>query len=177
VDQHIGVFENDFHAFGVGDEVGGQVAAVELESFNDFEVGFEAFPFFDGDHTILADLFHGIGKNPPDLFVAVGGNGADLSDRFAGAAFLSHPAEVGDDVRYGAFHPAFHVERTHTGNDSLETFVVDGFSHDSCGGGTVTSHVAGLAGHFPHHASTHVFELVREFDFTGNSDTVLGDGG
>ena len=42
VDQDDRVLEHDFHALGVGDEVGREVAAVELHAFDDFERGLHA---------------------------------------------------------------------------------------------------------------------------------------
>ena len=39
VDQDAGVFEHGLHALGIGDEVGGEVAAVELHAFDHFERG------------------------------------------------------------------------------------------------------------------------------------------
>ena len=63
-----------------------------------------------------------------------------------------------------------------TGNNGLEAFVVDGFRHDSCSRRPVTSHIARFAGHLAHHASTHVFELIGEFDFTSYSHAVFRDG-
>ena len=39
VDQDVGILQNRFHALGIGDEVGGQVAAVELHAFDDFQLG------------------------------------------------------------------------------------------------------------------------------------------
>ena len=41
VDQDDRVLEHDFHALGIGDEVGREVAAVELHAFDDFERGLE----------------------------------------------------------------------------------------------------------------------------------------
>jgi hypothetical protein len=41
VDQDVRVFEFDRHLVRVGDEVGAEVAAVELHAFDDVELGFE----------------------------------------------------------------------------------------------------------------------------------------
>ncbi len=40
------VFQVGDHLFRVGDEVGRQVAAVELHAFDDFELGFGVLAFF-----------------------------------------------------------------------------------------------------------------------------------
>ena len=47
--------------FGVGDEVRGKIAAVELHSFDHFERGLHGLRFLDGDDAILAHFLHGFG--------------------------------------------------------------------------------------------------------------------
>ena len=42
VDQDVGVFERGFHAVRIGDEVGAEVAAVELHALDHFELGLHA---------------------------------------------------------------------------------------------------------------------------------------
>src|SRR6267378_3626530 len=80
VDQDVGVIEFDAHLVGVGDEVGRDVAAVELHAFDDVEFGLERFGFFNRDDALVADLLHGVGEELADFGVAVGGDGADLGD-------------------------------------------------------------------------------------------------
>ena len=63
VDQDADVFEHAFHALGIGDEVGGEVAAVELHSFDHFERRLHRLRFFDGDDAVLADLLHRFGDD------------------------------------------------------------------------------------------------------------------
>ena len=83
MDQDDGVFENGFHALGIGDEVGREVAAVELHAFDDFQLGLHRLGFFDGDDAVFADLLHGFGNDVADGLVVVGRDGADLGDHFA----------------------------------------------------------------------------------------------
>ena len=84
VDQDVGLFLHRFHAVRIGDEVGAQVAAVELHAFDDFELGFEGLRLFDSDDAVLADLLHRLGNDVADGVIGVGGDGADLSDHVAG---------------------------------------------------------------------------------------------
>ena len=42
MDQDECVLENGFHALGIGDEVRREVAAIELHTFDDFELGLHA---------------------------------------------------------------------------------------------------------------------------------------
>src|SRR5207244_2117737 len=58
VDEDQRLLEDDFHSLGVGDEVGADVAAVELHTLDDVERGLSASRLFDGDNAVLADLVH-----------------------------------------------------------------------------------------------------------------------
>ena len=82
VDQDVGVFEDDFHPLLVGDEVGAQVAAVELHALDDVDGGLEALAFFDGDHAVGADLLERVGQLFADRLVVIGGDRGDLGDLF-----------------------------------------------------------------------------------------------
>ena len=72
VDQDADVFEHALHALRIGDEVGREVAAVELHAFDHFQRGLHRLGFLDGDDAILADLLHGFGDDAADLLVVVG---------------------------------------------------------------------------------------------------------
>jgi hypothetical protein len=72
VDEDVGLVEVDFHVGGVGDEVGAEVALVELHALDEFDVGLEALALFDGDDAVLADLVHRLGDDLADLGVLVG---------------------------------------------------------------------------------------------------------
>src|SRR5581483_8282248 len=61
VDENQAIVERRFHAFGVGDEIRRQVAAVELHALDDFERGFQGLRLFDSDDAIFADFAHGFG--------------------------------------------------------------------------------------------------------------------
>ena len=56
VDEDVGLFQLGDHLVGVGDEVGREIAAVELHAFDDVELGLEALGFLDRDHAFVADL-------------------------------------------------------------------------------------------------------------------------
>ncbi len=83
--------------------------------------------------------------------------------------------ELGCDVFDSLFHTRLHLNWIATSYDALEAFVEDGFCHDGCGGGSVASDVARLAGNFANHASAHVFVDVFEVDFLSDCHPVLGD--
>src|SRR5690606_12600190 len=78
--QDIRIFKHGNLLVGVVDEVGRQVAAVELHAFDDIQFVFERLAVFNGNDAFFADLVHGVGDDFADRAIAVGRNGADLSD-------------------------------------------------------------------------------------------------
>src|SRR5256885_6379185 len=58
------------HLLGLGDEVGRQVALVELHAFDPLDVGLEALAFLDRDDAVLADLLHRLGEHLADGLIA-----------------------------------------------------------------------------------------------------------
>ncbi|KAF1056423.1 MAG: hypothetical protein GAK44_00240 [Pseudomonas delhiensis] len=164
------------HGVRLVDEVGRQVAAVELHAFYDGQFVFQARAFFDGDHAFFTDLVHGFGNDLADGFVGVGGDGANLGDGFGIGAGLGQFLELGNDGDGRLVDAALQVHRVHAGSDGLQAFVDDGLSQDGSGGGAVTGSVVGLGSNVFHQLGAHVLELVFEFDFLGDGNAVLGDG-
>src|SRR5690606_35557831 len=80
VDQDERIFQYGNLLVGVVDEVGRQIAEIELHAFHDVEFVFERLAVFNGDHAFLANLVHGVSNDLADGLVAVGGDGTDLSD-------------------------------------------------------------------------------------------------
>ncbi len=80
VDQNVSVVERNFHPLRIGNEVRREIAAIELHSFDNFELGLERLRLFHGDHAILADLLHGFGDDVADGLVVIGRDGANLRD-------------------------------------------------------------------------------------------------
>src|SRR5262249_20961878 len=82
VDEDVGVFHLRPHLVGIGDEVGGDIAAVELHALNHVELGLQRLRLFNRDHAFVANLLHGLGEEVTDLAIAVGRDRADLRDLF-----------------------------------------------------------------------------------------------
>ena len=175
VQEDVGIFELSNHLVGVGDEVGRQVAAVELHAFDDFELGLGGLGFLDGDDALVADLLHRLGDHLADFGVAIGRDGADLGDFFRGLDLLGVLVEVVDDFGDGQVDAALQVHRVHAGSNRLVAFADDRLGQNGRGGGAVAGDVVGLRGDFADHLGAHVLELVFEFDFLGDGDAVLGD--
>src|SRR6201996_250258 len=177
VDQDVGVVHFNAHLVGVGDEVGRDVAAVELHALDDVEFGFERLGFLNRDDALVADLLHRVGEELADLGVAVGGDGADLGDLVVRGDLLGVLDEVGDDGFHCHVDTALQVHRVHAGGNRLGAFTDDGLGQNGRGGGAVAGSVGRLRGHFAHHLGAHVLELVLKLDLLGDGDAVLGDAG
>ena len=175
VEEDVRVLELGDHLLGVGDEVGREVAAVELHALDDLELELERLRFLDRDHALVADLLHRLGDLLADHLLAVGGDRADLGDLFRGLDLLGAALEVGDRLGDGQVDAALEVHRVHAGGDRLGAFPDDRLGEHGGGGGAVAGDVVGLRGHFAHHLRAHVLELVLELDLLGDGDAVLGD--
>ena len=174
MDQDEGVGQFDGHLVGVGDEVGADIAAVELHAFDDIQLGDQALGFFNGDDAFVADLGHGQRDHVADFLVAVRADRADLADFVVRLDLLGALLEIGHDGFHRLVNAALQVHRVHAGGNRLAAFAHDGAGQHGGGGGAVAGDVIGLAGDFAHHLGAHVFELVGQFDFLGDRHAVLG---
>ncbi|CAI8155993.1 MAG: Uncharacterised protein [Synechococcus sp. CC9902] len=68
-EQDVGLIQNRFHPLGIGREVRGDVALVETHALGDLELGLHGLALFEGNHTFLADLVHGIGNHLADFLI------------------------------------------------------------------------------------------------------------
>ena len=96
VNEDVGILHFNAHLVGVGDEVGRDVAAVELHAFDHLEFGLERLGFLNRDDALVADLLHGVGEELADFGVAVGGDGSNLGDFLVRGDLLGVLDEVGD---------------------------------------------------------------------------------
>ena len=174
MEQDLGVLEHRLHALGVGDEVGREVAAVELHALDHLEGGLEALGLLDRDHAVLADLLHRLGDDLADLLVVVGRDRADVGDLGA-LDRLRHLVDRLDRGLDGQVDAALELHRVGAGGDVLGALAVDRLGEHGGGGGAVAGDVGGLRGDLAHHLGAHVLERVRELDLLGDGDAVLGD--
>ena len=130
VDEDVGVLELDPHLVGVGDEVGGNVAAVELHALDHVQLGLEGLGLLDGDDTVIADLLHGLGDHGADLLVAIGGDGADLGYLLARGDLLGLGAQLADHGTHSEIDAALQVHRVGAGSDRLGALFNDRLSEN-----------------------------------------------
>ena len=177
VDEDVRALELGHHLLGIGDEIGGNIAAVELHALDHFELAFEALGLLDRDHAFIADLLHGLGDHVADGLLAIGGNGADLGDLGGAGHFLRALGDTGDDLGDRLVDAALQIHRVHAGGDRLQPLAHDGLSEQRRGRGAVTCGVVGLRGHLAQHLRAHVLELILKLDLLGDGDAVLGRAG
>ena len=173
----VGVVQQRDLLFGVVDEVGREVAAVELHAFDHVQFVVQALAVLDGDDALFADLVHGVGDDLADRLVRVGGDGTHLGDLFAGGGGLAGFLQLGDQGSHGLVDAALEVHRVHAGGHVLHAFAHDRLGQHGGGGGAVAGVVAGLGSDFLDHLRAHVLQLVLELDLLGDRDTILGDRG
>src|SRR5258707_7693830 len=128
VDQDVGIVHFNAHLVGVGDEVGRDVAAVELHAFDDLEFGLERLGFFNRDDALVTDLLHGVGEELADLRITVGRDGADLGDFLVGGDLLGVLDEVGDHGVDRQVDTALQIHRIHARGNRLGAL-----AHNVCG--------------------------------------------
>src|SRR5690606_12973408 len=144
----------------VVDEVGREIAAVELHAFDDVQLVVKRLAVFDGDDAFFADLVHGVGNDLADGCIAVGRNGADLSDFLASGAGARKLLEFVDGNGNSLVDAALEVHGVDAGGHVLQAFFDDGLGQNGGGGGTVASVVGGLGSDFLDQLGADVLELV-----------------
>ena len=175
VQENVGVLQRDSHLFGIGDEIRRKIPAIELHAFDDVELGLGRLGLLDGDHTLVADLFHRLSDHVANGGVAIGGNRAHLGN-FVGRIDLRRPGlDVLDDFGHRQVDAALQIHRVHAGGDQLGAFAQDGSGKDRCRSGAVAGEIIGLGCHLAHQLRAHVLEFVLELDLLGDGDAVLGD--
>src|SRR5208283_2306665 len=111
VDQDVGILELGDEALGVRDEVGREIAAVELQALDDDRLGLEALCLLDRDYALIADLLHRLGDLRADEAVAIGRDRADLGDLVVGGDLLRVGLEVVNDRLDAQIDATLEVQR------------------------------------------------------------------
>jgi hypothetical protein len=175
-DEDVGLLEDGLHALRVGDEVGGGVAAVELEPVDELGLHADALGLFDGDDAVFADLLHDLGDHLADLFV-VGGECGHLGDLVLAGHRRGHVAQVADRGLGARLDALLEGDRVGAGSHVLHALAHDGRAEHGGRGGAVTGDVVGLGGDLFGELGAHVLEGVLELDLLGNGDAVVDHGG
>ena len=176
VKQDIRILEFANHFFAIGNEIRGNVAAVELHTAYGFHLSFGAFGFFNGDDTFDAYFFHGFGNQVTDGFVTVGRDTADLAYFFEVVThFFFLAFQVFHYGSHGFVDTSFQFHRIGTGSNVFQANINNGLCQDSGCGRTVSGIISGFGSHFFDHLCTDVGIRIGQFNFFGYAYTVFGD--
>ena len=178
VEKNVGRIHLALHLLAVGNEVGGDITAVELHAFHHIDRSLSAFGFLYSDYTLFLHLLHGFGDEAADLLVIVGGNAGNILDFLY---IVVNLLALGLDTLYHAGNSlvdtALEVHRVGTGGNVLEAYIDDGLCEDGGGGCAVAGLVARLGGNLLHELGAHILERVLEFDFASHGNAILSDVG
>src|SRR3954462_11694647 len=174
-DQDVRVVEHGFHALGVGDHVGRQVALVELHALRELELEAEGLAFLDVHDAVLADLLDRVGKNVADLAVTRG-DGRDARDIFLAGDLLRLRLQRLDDQVDRALDPALDRHRVRAGRDVAQTVLDDRLREHGRRRGAVARDVVRRRGDLAHELCALVLEDVLDLDLTSDGHAVVRDG-
>ena len=176
VAQHDGrVLEHRGLLLGVVDEVGRQVAAVELQALDDFELADEARAVLDRDRAFATDLVYRARDQVADRTVVVGRNRGDVGDLLRGRRRLGDPLQFGDDGLDRRVDPALQVHRVHSRSEVLEALLDHRMGEHGRRRRAVAGHLARARRHFAQQLRAHVLEPVLELDRAGDDDARVDD--
>ena len=162
------------HLLLVGDQVRGDVAAVELHPLDHLHGGLDAVRRLDGDDTLLAHLGERVGEHLADLRV-VGADGGDAADVLVGVDGMGTLTHRHGGGRSGGQHPLTQLDREGAGAEQAQPLVDHRPAQHGGGGGAVPGDVVGLDRDLAEELSPHVLEVVLEVEVTGDRDPVRGD--
>ncbi len=169
-------FQFDRTRFRLVDEVRGEVATVKLHTFYHVQLILQTGAFFNGDHALFAHFFHRLRDQGTHGFVGVSRDGAYLSNSTGVRARYGEGFQLFNGGNNGFIDTAFQIHRVHARSNGFQAFSNDGLSQYGCSGGTVARSVVRFGGHFFHHLRAHVLELIFQFDFTCNGNTIFSNG-
>ena len=176
VDEDPGLLQLHDHVVGIGDEVGAEVAAVELHALDHVDVGLQALAFFNGDDAVLADLVEGVGHDLADRHVVVRRDGGDVGDLALAGDGTRKLRDLLDGGVDAGLHPPHQLVGVGAGGHAAEALLEEGLGKHGRRGGPVSGLVAGFARRFLHQLRTEVLGLLAQLDLLGHGHAVLGDG-
>ena len=174
-DQNCSVVQISHHLVGIGDHIGGQVAAVKLHTFHDLIVGLGGgLVLLDGDNAVRGDLLHSLGDQTADLGVT-GRDGADAGDIVAVLHLLAVSLDGLHSGGNGLAHAAADIHGICTGGNVLHALIDHSLCQHGSGGSTIACGIVGLGCDLTHQLCAHVLELVLQLDFLRNGHAIVGD--
>ena len=176
VNEHVGVFENDFLAVSVGHEVRGDEALVELHALGEVELERRRRGLLDRDDAVLANLVECLGKELTDLGILRrhGRDGSGLLLRIDVDLDLADLLAEGLD---SLLHAALERRGGGTRSNVAQALVHERLGENGCGRRAVASNVIGLGRDFLRELSAEILVRIIELDLASDRHAVVRDGG
>ena len=174
-EQDVGVVEHGFHALGIGDHVGRDVALVEAHALDQVHLHAEGVRLLDGDDPVLADLVDGLGDHLADLAVGRADAG-DLGDLALVLDVHRDALDGLDGSLDGGLDALLQRHRVGAGGHVAQPLAHHRPGEHGGGGGAVARDVVGLLGDLFDQLGPDVLVGVLELDLLGDGDAVVGDG-
>ena len=176
IDEDVGVLHLALHLLGVGNEIGRDITAVELHTFNNLYGRIGTLGLLNGDNTIFFHLAHSLGNELAYLLVVVGRDaGYRLYLREVVAYLLGLGFDTLNHFGNSFVDTAFQVHGIGTGRNVLQTYVDDSLSQYGSRSSTVTGIVTRLRGYLFYQLGTHVHKRVFELYLFGNGYAIFRD--
>merc|ERR1719162_1125159 len=173
--QDVGIFQYGCLCFGIGDKVGTDVSTLEFHSLDDFQFVVQRLSILDGDHTFLANSFHGIGNQASNLLIGVCRNSTNLSDFLLGGDGSADFCEGFNDGINSHVDSPSQVLRVQTCGNGLATFRINNTRQYCSGGGSISGNIVGPGRYALDELGAHVLEGILEIDGLGDRHTILGN--
>ena len=168
-----GVLEHRLHRARVGDEVRREIAAIELQPFDDLERRLGGLRLLDRDDAVPADLLHRVGDELADRRIVVRRNRRDLRLLLAADDGLRLARERLDGSLEPALEPALQVDRARAGRNVAHAFRVDRMREYRRRARAVADGIAGFLGGLPQHLRAEIFLGVLELHLLRDRDAVV----
>src|SRR5215213_230459 len=169
------VVELRLHPLRVGDEVGRNVAPVDLHAFGVLGLEVEPLGLLDGDDAVLTDLFHHLGDEAANLDIG-GGDGRHLGNLILTLDRGGHIRQTLHQSGRAEIDPLLEEHGVGASGDVAHPLMHDRLGEDGRGRRAVTGDVVGLGGRLFEQLSAHVRKWVLELDLLGDGYAVVGHG-
>ena len=178
VDKDVWFVHLYLHGLGVGNEVGADIAAIELHTLYHVNGGVHALCLTDGDNTIFAYFAHGVSNKFAYLCVVVSRDSGYLLDFVEVVTYyLALLFDACHNGSNGFVHTALQVHGVSAGGNILDAYANDGLCEDSGSGGAITCLVAGLGGNLLDELCAEVLGCVCQLNLFCYGNTVFSDVG
>ena len=176
IKQDIRFLEFCVHFLRVSYEIGRNVTAVELHTFNHFYFGFSTFGFLHRDHAFFGHFLHGLSDQCSDIVITVGRDTGNLTNFvivFTNSFFLF--LQILHYFSNSFVDTSLQIHRVRSGSHVFQAHVDDRLSQDRCGCSSISGIITCFGCHFFYHLCSDVCIRIRKFDLFCHGNTIFGN--